>query len=86
MANKWEVIGAFKKNPTATSTEIADELDCDGAYVRATLKRAGLRLAGSYRREPSARRGLMALGRAAQRAGLCVADIEQIGKAKRVSA
>lgn len=79
MANKHQVIELFKKNPDCTSGEIADVLDCDSAYVRATLTRAGLKLVGSYQyRDPSSRKGLLALGRAAQRAGLTVGDIERM--------
>lgn len=50
MTTKHHVIAAFQKNPSATSHEIADQLDCDPAYVRATLRRAGLKLAGSIGR------------------------------------
>ncbi len=80
MANKHQVISFFNKNPGCTSAEIAEDLDCDSAYVRATLRRAGLKLAGAYRDE-GRRRGLLALGRAAQRAGLTVADIQKMGAA-----
>lgn len=80
MTTKHHVIAEFNKNPSATSTEIADKLDCDSAYVRATLKHNGLKLQGSLRRDdPSLRRGILALGYAAQDAGLTVGDIERIG-------
>jgi DNA-directed RNA polymerase specialized sigma24 family protein len=75
-----QVIEYFHKNPGCTSSEIADEFDCDSAYVRATLRRAGLRLNGSHV-DPGRRRGLLALGRAAQRAGLTVDDIQKMGAA-----
>ena len=80
MANKQQVISYFHRNPGCTSSEIADEFDCDPAYVRATLRRAGLHLNGS-RVDPGLRRGVLALGRAAQQAGLTVADIQKMGAA-----
>jgi hypothetical protein len=83
MTTKHQVIALFHKNPNATSAEIADKLDCESAYVRATLRRNGLKLQGSLRRnDPSLRRGVMALGYAAQDAGLTVGEIERIGLAR----
>lgn len=81
MTTKHHVIAAFQKNPNATSHEIADQLDCDPAYVRATLRRAGLKLAGSIGRENYRnRKGVLALGYAAKAAGLTVGDIERIAE------
>lgn len=79
MTTKHHVIAEFKKNPGATSTEIADKLDCDPAYVRATLRRNGLKLAGSIgRTDYRNRKGVLALGQAAKAAGLTVGDIERM--------
>lgn len=36
---KHDVLRVFDADPTKTSVEIAQELDCCDAYVRATLKR-----------------------------------------------
>lgn len=81
MTTKHHVIAAFHKNPSATSPQIADQLDCDPAYVRATLKRAGLKLAGSIGRgDYRNRKGIRALGYAAKSAGLTVGDIECIAE------
>lgn len=79
--NKHEVIRLFKANPLITSTEIGDRLDCDPAYVRATLKRAGLRLFHA-RMTGDERRGIRALGYAAKNAGLTIADIKAAGRKK----
>lgn len=84
MTTKHHVIAEFRKNPDATSTEIADKLDCDPAYVRATLRRNGLKLAGSLSRGDHSRcRGVLALGYAARAAGLSVGDIERIGRVEQ---
>lgn len=80
MANKHQVISYFIRYPDCTSSEIAETLDCDPAYVRATLRRAGLRLKGSCI-HPGNQRGVRALGKAAQLAGLTVADIQKMGAA-----
>lgn len=81
MTTKHHVIAEFKKNPNATSTEIADKLDCESAYVRKTLKRNGLVLKSSLRRiDYRECRGVRALGCAARAAGLTVGDIERMGK------
>ena len=81
MTTKHHVIAEFHKNPSATSTEIADKLDCESAYVRKTLKRNGLVLEGSLRRnDHRACRGVRALGYAARAAGLAVGDIERLGQ------
>ena len=83
MTTKHHVIAEFKKNPDATSTEIADRLDCDAAYVRAMLRRNGLKLAGSVgRADYRSRKGILALGLAAKSFGLTVGDIERIGEAR----
>ena len=44
MANKHQVIAAFKADPNQTSGDIAKKLVCSPAYVRATLSRNGLKL------------------------------------------
>jgi len=44
MANKHQVLALFAKHPNSTSEEIAEALDCHSAYVRATLRRAGIPL------------------------------------------
>jgi hypothetical protein len=81
MTTKHHVIAEFHKNPSATSTEIADKLDCDPAYVRATLRRNGLKLAGSIgRTDYRSRKGILALGHAAKAAGLTVGDIERLSE------
>lgn len=77
--NQHEVVKLFKANPLATSTEIADQLDCDSAYVRATLRRKGLKLAHSAIKG-DCRRGVLALGQAAKEAGLTVGDIKRLAK------
>ena len=80
MTTKHHVIAEFHKNPSATSTEIADKLDCESAYVRKTLKRNGLKLQGSLRRnDRSLCRGVRLLGYAARDAGLTLGDIERMG-------
>jgi hypothetical protein len=81
MTTKHHVIAMFHKHPGITSTEIADKLDCSAEYVRATLRRNGLKLEGSLRRADYRRcRGIIALGRAARAAGFTVGDIERLGQ------
>lgn len=81
MTTKHHVIALFHKNPSATSTEIADKLDCESAYVRKTLKRNGLILARSLIcNDPQNSRAIIRLGRAARAAGLTVGEIERMGK------
>ncbi len=41
------VVKYFEDNPTATSYEIAEYLNCCDAYVRKTISRNGLKLARS---------------------------------------
>lgn len=59
MTTKHEVIALFKKHPDATSGDLARELKCEPSYVRATLKRAGLKLS----RKSGKRGGLLELKR-----------------------
>lgn len=47
-ATRDKVLALFDRNPTATSPWIAERLGVGSAYVRATLKRNGRRLAGAY--------------------------------------
>lgn len=80
MANKKQVIELHKKNPDLTSVDIAEQLGCDSAYVRATFYRNGLTLPGNN----GDRKEIFALGRAAKRAGLTLTDISR--RAKTVAA
>lgn len=56
MATKQEVLALHKAHPEWNSGQIAAQLDCDSAYVRATFKRNGIvnaapRRVGPVRRE-----------------------------------
>lgn len=42
MANKHEVLALYRKHRKWSPTDIAAELECHPAYVRATIARAGL--------------------------------------------
>lgn len=42
MASKSEVLELYHANAEMTAAQIAGKLDCDTAYVRATLQRSGL--------------------------------------------
>lgn len=53
MANKHQVIALHAAEPGLTPPQIADRLDCDPAYVRATAQREGLKLPSGLR-PPSA--------------------------------
>lgn len=44
MADKHQVLAAFDADPSLSSGQIADMIDCDPAYVRATLKRNNRKL------------------------------------------
>lgn len=54
---KLEILEQFKKlkrtNPKLTSAELAEELGCNSAHVRATLARAGIALPNSRKGKPS---------------------------------
>jgi len=45
VSDKHSVLKLQKQHPDASSGWIADQLDCNPAYVRATLYRAGLKCA-----------------------------------------
>jgi hypothetical protein len=42
-----------KENPRVSSTQLANDIGCKSAYVRATLARAGIALPRSPKKQPS---------------------------------
>jgi hypothetical protein len=75
MATKDQVIFTHKLHPDWSSQQIADKLDCDSAYVRATFKRNGLKSAPRITRSY-----IVALGEAAHMAGLTIRDLETLAR------
>lgn len=74
MATKAQVLELHRKYPEWTSVDIAERLNCESAYVRATFYRNGLQLT----KRPV--NGIYALGRAAKMAGLTVQAIEAMAR------
>ena len=79
MATKQQVIDLNKKHPEWTASDIASELDCMVEYVGACKKRYGLRFAKATHRADHPN-SVLALGRAARRAGLTVEKLQQMGR------
>ena len=70
MATQADVRALHEANPRASAIDIAAALDCDAGYVRATARRLRLPIRASSRPE-----SIESLGRAAQQAGMTLADI-----------
>ena len=79
MARKADVLRLHAEHPDWSSSEIAEQLDCESSYVRATFYRNGLRLPNN--RETRAN-SIYSLGRAAKMAGLTMKDIEAMRSAR----
>lgn len=73
MANQAQVLACWREHPDWNSTLIADEIGCMPEYVRVTLNRNGISLVRRH-----GENSIYALGRAAKRAGLTIADIERL--------
>lgn len=75
MANKDQVISIHRQHPDWTSSMIAEELECDSAYVRATFYRNGMVLPIRRSNNPNS---VYRLGSAALKAGPTVEAIEKM--------
>lgn len=84
MANKHQVIALHKAHPTWTSVQIAEELDCESAYVRATFQRNGLFLPNSDVRKEETRK-IMELGHECRKAGITLADIQKFSRTRNLN-
>lgn len=81
MATKDQVISLHRMHPQLNSVQIAERLDCEDAYVRATFYRNGLKLA----RRTSAREKFE-LGDLCVKLGLAEADLYRLAESKKACA